>query len=120
MQTITYVNAYGESLVFSGEPPLLLRSVSGLSRPEAEVVSTQAAYQPGAMISHIQLPMRRVQVRFDMLPQESREAFYAERMLIERVLSGNRAMRNGMLGSLIYENDAGRWQTDAVPESSIA
>lgn len=120
MQTITYVNAYGERIVFSGEPPILLRSVSGLSRPESEVVSTQAAYQPGAMISHIQLPMRRVQVRFDMLPQASREAFYAQRMHIERVLSGNRAMRNGLMGTLVYENDAGRWQLDAVPESSVA
>jgi len=120
MQKITYVNAYGERMAFSGEPPVLLRSVSGLSRPEIEAVSTQAAYQSGAMISRIQLPMRRVQVRFDILPQDSREAFYAERMRIERALSGSRALRNGKMGVLVYENDAGKWQTEAVPAGSIA
>lgn len=119
MQKITYVNAYGERVVFSGEPPVLLRSVSGLSRPELEVVSAQAAYRAGAMISRIQLPMRRVQVRFDILPQESRDAFYAQRMQIERVLSGSRAMREGQTGVLVYENDAGKWETQAVPEGGI-
>lgn len=120
MQKITYVNAYGERVAFSAEPPVLLRSVSGLSRPELEAVSAQAAYQPGAMISRIHLPMRRVQVRFDILPQDSREAFYAQRMRIERVLSGSRAMRDGKTGVLVYENDAGKWQMEAVPEGSIA
>ena len=120
MQKITYVNAYGERVAFSGDPPVLLRSVSGLSRPELEVVNTQAAHQAGAMVSRIQLPMRRVQVRFDILPQENREAFYAQRMYMERVLSGSRALRDGQTGVLIYENDAGKWQTKAVPEGSIA
>ena len=120
MQKITYVNAYGEAIVFSGENPVLLRSVSGLSRPEALISSVQGAYQHGAVISRMQLPMRSVEVRFDILPQESREAFYAQRMRIERVLASSRAMREGMTGVLVYENDAGRWQADAVPEGSIA
>ena len=119
MQKITYVNAFGESVTFSGEPPVLLRSVSGLSRPDVEVVSTQAADQPGAMIGRVYLPVRRVQVRFDILPQESREAFYAQRMQMERVLSGSRALREGKTGTLIYENDAGKWRTEAVPEGGV-
>lgn len=119
MQKIIYINAYGESVVFSGEPPVLLRSVSGLSRPELEVIRNQAAYQSGAMISRIQMPVRRIQLRFDILPQASREAFYKERMRIERVLCGSRAIGSGKTGVLVYENDAGRWQTEAVPEGSI-
>lgn len=120
MQRITYVNAFGESVAFSGEAPVLLRSVSGLSRPELEVVSTRSADQPGAMISRIHLPMRRVQIRFDILPQQSREAFYAMRMQMERVMSGSRAMHDGKTGTLVYENDAGKWRMSAVPDGSIA
>lgn len=119
MQKITYVNAYGESVVFSGDPPVLLRAVSGLSRPETEAVSAQAAYLPGAMISGLHLPVRRVQVRFDILPQDTREAFYAQRMQMERVLSASRAMRGDAMGVLVYENDAGRWRTEAVPDGSL-
>ena len=119
MQKIHYINAFGESMTFSGEAPVLLRSVSGLSRPELEIVHVQTAHQPGAMISRLHLPMRRVQIRFDILPQENREAFYAMRMQMERVMSGSRAMREGQTGMLVYENDAGKWRIGAVPEGSI-
>lgn len=120
MQKVTYVNAYGESVVFGREPPVLLRSVSGFSRPDASIVSTQGAYQAGVSFRRIQMPTRSVQVQFDILPQESREELYKERMRIERVLAGGRAMKDGKLGLLIYENDAGRWQIDAVPDGTVS
>lgn len=120
MQKVTYVNAYGESVVFGREPPVLLRSVSGFSRPDASIVSTQSAYQAGASLQRIQLPTRSVQVQFEIMPQESREALYQERMRIERALASGRAVKNGRTGMLIYENDAGKWQIDAVPDGTIA
>lgn len=120
MQKITYVNVFGECVVFAGEPPVLLRSVSGFSRPDGQILRTQGAYQAGELLSRVQLPARSVQVQFDILPQESREAMYQERMRIERVLSSGRCMKDGETGMLIYENDAGSWQTHAVPEGAIA
>lgn len=120
MQKVTYVNVYGESVEFGGEPPMLLRSVSGFSRPDTAIVSTQGAYQAGALVQRLQLPTRSVQVQFDILPQESREALYRQRMQLEHVLSSARCMKDGRMGLLIYENDAGRWQTDAVPDGTIA
>lgn len=120
MQKITYVNVYGETVVFGREPPVLLRSVSGLSRPDAQIVKTQGAYQAGATFERIQLPEREIEVQFDILPLESREALYQERMRIERTLSTGRCMRGGEMGLLIYENDAGSWQTHAVLDGAIA
>lgn len=98
---------------------MLLRSVSGFSRPDASIVSTQGAYQAGAMLQRLQLPVRTVQVQFDVLPQESREALYEQRLRIERVLASGRCMKDGKVGVLVYENDAGKWQTDAVPDGTI-
>ena len=120
MQRITYVNTYGERLVFGGEPPLLLRSVSGLSRPDAAVVRTQGAYQDGERFSRLQLPARAVQISFDMPPLETREAMYKERMRIERVLSAGRCARGGTIGLMIYENDAGAWIAGAVPDGAVS
>ena len=120
MQKITYINAYGERLVFGGEPPVLLRSVTGLGRTDAAIVKAQGAYQAGEFFSRLQLPARYVQVQFDMPPQESREAMYRERMRMERILSAGRSVRNGELGTLIYENDAGAWVTRAAMDGTIA
>ena len=47
MQKLTYINAYGDSVVFGGDPPQLLRSVSGFSRPDGKIVTVQGAYQDG-------------------------------------------------------------------------
>lgn len=120
MQKLTYINAYGESLIFGAEPPVLLRSVSGLGRPEAKVIKTQGAYQAGEMFSRLQLPARYVQVQFDIPPLVSREAMYEQRMRIERILSASRSMRGDEIGTLVYENDAGAWLARAVPEGSIS
>lgn len=120
MQRVTYVNAYGESVVFGREPPLLLRSVTGLQRPDGTVVRTQGAYQAGETFSRFQLPARSVQVSFDMPPLETREAMYRERMRIERTLSIGRCERNGELGLLIYENDAGAWMARAAPDGAAS
>ncbi|MBQ7885494.1 MAG: phage tail family protein [Clostridia bacterium] len=120
MQRITYINAYGERLVFGGEPPVLLRSVTGLGRPDASIVKAQGAYQAGEMFSRVQLPARYIGVQFDVLPLKTREAMYEERMRIERVLSSGRSARNGEIGTLIYENDAGAWVARAVPDGTIA
>ena len=39
MQRITYVNTYGERLVFGGEPPLLLREEDGRESEESLALS---------------------------------------------------------------------------------
>ena len=119
MQKITYVNAYGESIEFGDKPPVLLRSVSGLSRPDVQIIRAQGAYQAGEQFQRLQLSSRSVQVQFDIPPCESRASLYKMRMQIERVMAGSRSMRDGETGLLIYENDAGRWQMRAAPEGAI-
>lgn len=120
MQKVTYTNAYGESLVFGQSFPILLSSVSGLSRPDADIVSVRGAWQDGVQMQRIQMPERNVQVQFDILPHENREALYKRRLEAERILASGRAMKGEKIGLLTYENDAGKWQTDAVPAGAIA
>ena len=119
MQKVTYINVYGESLVLGGGPPVLLRSVSGFSRPGGQIVRAQGAYHPGETFSRVQLPSRSVQVQFDILPCADRGALYRQRMQIERVLSSGRCLRGGETGWLVYENDAGAWRMRAVPDGAI-
>lgn len=120
MQSVTYINAYGEALRFGGEAPVLLRSVGGLTRPDGEILRTKGAGQAGETFVRVQLPARSVRVQFDVTNQESREALYRTRMQIERVLSYGRSMRSGVCGRLVYQNDAGTWRADAVPDGAIA
>lgn len=118
MQRITYVNLLGEALVFGAAPPLVLSGVKGLGRPDVQAVRAQGAYQAGETIHRMQTPSRVVEVTFEMPPCESREALYRERMRVEAVLTAGRCFRDGRMGTLVYENDAGCFVMDAVPEGS--
>lgn len=120
MQKVTYVNAYGESVVFGREPPVVLNSVSGFSRPDGQIVRTQGAYQAGESVQRVQLPSRSVQVKFEIPPCADRASLYRERMRLERVLAAGRSMKDGQTGALIYENDVGRFVTGAVPDGTVA
>ena len=44
---------------------------------------------------------------------------YERRKEIERVLAYGRCVKDGRCGQLIYENDAGAWTIDAVPDGSV-
>ena len=119
MQKITYINLYGETVVFSNETPLILASVSGLSRPSGKLITAQGAYQSGQTIYRAQLAARKVAVTFSVFGCGSRAALYEQRARLEHVLSYGRCVRDGKCGQLIYENDAGAWIASAVPDGSI-
>lgn len=119
MQKVTYINLYGEAVSFSGGPPLLLESVSGLSRPGGKLVTAQGAYQAGQTIYRAQLEARKIPVTFSIFGCDTREKLYEQREKLETALSYGRCVRDGKCGQLIYENDRGVWLCDAVPEGEI-
>lgn len=119
MQKITYINLYGEAIVFGRETPVILANVTGLSRSSGKLITTQGAYQNGQTIHRAQLAARKVIVAFNLYGAEDREAMYKQRERIERVLAYNRCVKDGKCGTLIYENDAGAWLMDAVPSTSV-
>ena len=119
MQKVTYINLYGEVIVFGREEPIILASVSGLSRASGKLVTSQGAYQNGETIHRAQLTPKKVAVTFNIYGCKDRAAMYRQRMQIERVLAYGRCVKNGKCGTLIYENDAGAWMMDAVPSTSV-
>lgn len=121
MQKLTYINAYGDSVVFGGDPPQLLRSVSGFSRPDGKIVTVQGAYQDGTTVQRVQLPARKVKLTFDLPNHSDREAMYRTKAEIERVLSTGRCFRQdtGEMGMLVYQNDIGTWRIKALPDGAI-
>lgn len=119
MQKITYINLYHETIVFGWEEPLILAGVTGLSRSNGKLITSQGAYQNGQTIHRAQLEARKVQVTFNVYGCASREAMYRQRQRIEHILAYNRCVRDGRCGQLIYENDAGAWIVNAVPSTSI-
>ena len=119
MQKITYINLYGEAIVFGSETPIILANVTGLSRASGKLVTSQGAYQNGETIHRAQLTPKKIVVTFNVYGCADREAMYRQRMQIERVLAYSRCMKDGKCGTLIYENDAGAWMTEAVPSTSV-
>lgn len=119
MQKITYINLYGEAVVFGNESPLILASVSGLSRPSGKLITAQGAYQSGQTIYRAQLAARKVSVTFSIFGCGTRKELYERRAWVEHVLAYGRCVRDGKCGQLIYENDAGAWIMNAVPEGAV-
>ena len=119
MQKVTYVNLYGEAITFSGDAPYILASVSGLSRSSGKLVTSQGAYQDGQTIYRAQLAAKKVAVTFNVFGCGTREELYKKRERIEHVLSYGRCVKDGKCGYLIYENDAGAWRMDAVPDGAV-
>lgn len=119
MQKLTYINLYGEALVFGRESPVILSNVTGLSRSSGKLITSQGAYQNGQTIHRAQLAAKKIVVTFNVYGCADRTAMYQQREKIERVLAYNRCVKDGKCGTLIYENDAGAWMMDAVPSTSV-
>lgn len=119
MQRVTYINLYGEAVVFGNEAPLILASVSGFSRSSGKLITSQGAYQNGQTIYRAQLAAKKPTVQFSIYGCGTRQEMYEKRAWLERVLAYDRCVRDGKCGQLVYENDAGAWVMNAVPDGAI-
>ena len=119
MQRLIYENLAGEQLVMGGEGPYVLASVSGLGPTEAELISLRGARQNGATLRSATRLERYVKARLSIWGAQSRGEMYRARQAMARLLAMQRCFdaQSGAQGRLIYENDAGRYWTHAVPEA---
>lgn len=120
MQKLIYENLLGERITLGGAPPYILAGVSGLGPTETALVSTRGAYQNGATTRGATRTQRIVRARFSILGAQTRQAMYEARRAASRLLALPRCLdaTTGAMGRLIYENDAIRCWTYAVPEAS--
>lgn len=117
MQRLIYVNLAGEEIEFCNYP-FVLEKVSGLGLPDVEMETIRGAYQQGNTIAGTRRGDRVITVYFHLLAP-SRSAMYDMRMLLLGILSVDKAIDGEDRAYLIYENDAGRRMTYAVPEGGL-
>ena len=120
MQRLIYENLLGERVTLGGEAPYVLSGVSGVGATGAERIATRGARQNGATTRRMTRLERRVKARISIWGAKTRGEMYAARRELERMLALPRCFdaHSGSMGRLIYENDAGRYWTYAVPEEA--
>ncbi len=118
MQKLIYINLNNERLAFEGKPPFVLSKVSGLGLPAVNVATLRGTYQHGETATGFTRASRHVDITAHLFG-EDRADMYRQRMNALSVLSPDKAVDGDARGILIYENDFGRWQTYAIPESGL-
>ena len=113
MQRLTYINLLGESVRFF-HAPFVLESVSGTGPTDTEVATLRGAYQSGDTVTGARKQSREVTVTFAVLC-DTRLAMYELRRTLCGALAPHKAFDGESQARLIYENDAGRFWTPAVP-----
>lgn len=114
MQKVTYTNVLGDGVVF-WHAPYVLANVEGTGPTDLAAATLRGAYQDGVTVASVRRDKREVRVRFS-IEGVTRAGLYERRAALCAALSAGRAFANGETARLIYENDAGRWWTHALPE----
>jgi hypothetical protein len=118
MQKITYINLRNEQIVFQ-YAPYVLEKHTGLSMmPDMEFETIKGVYQQGETTAGFRRPFRPVTVYFHLMAGTVKE-MYQLRTRLQGILSPDRAMNGTERARLIYENDSGRWVTDAIPDGGL-
>ena len=117
MQKLTYINLNNEQIVF-WHSPYVLSKISGLELPDLKIETLNGVYQQGDTVAGYRREKRVVTATFSIM-ESTREAMYAHRMDLLRILSPARAIRGEERALLIYENDYIRYMTWAVPDGGL-
>lgn len=119
MQKLIYENLLGERLEMGGAPPFVLAHVSGVGATGVSARQTQGAHQNGVTTHGVVREKRIVRAQLSVLGAKTRQALYETRRMMLRMLSLARCFdpATGAMGRLIYENDAGRYWTYAIPDT---
>ncbi len=117
MQKLTYFNLNNEQIVF-WHAPYVLSKIGGLELPDLKIETLNGVYQQGDTVAGYRRDKRVVTATFSIM-ESAREAMYAHRMDLMRILSPDRAVRGEERAVLIYENDSVRYMTWAVPDGGL-
>ncbi|MFD3260834.1 distal tail protein Dit [Paenibacillus lentus] len=114
MQTVTFVNARGESIVFGAFKPFILSHIDGTGGVPADIRSTKSPYQDGSSYQDIQLAERPITITGAIMGR-TRQEMYELRQKLNRVLNPKLGP-----GKLTYTNDARSYVILAVCEEGAA
>lgn len=117
MQKLTYQNILGETAEFLHEPYVLCE-VRGVGMSGVRASASEGAYQEGERVTALRREGRRVKLTLHLVAKD-RDELYRLRGGLLGILSPDRALDGERRARLIYENDACRRWTWAVPESGL-
>ena len=117
MQKLTYINLDNEQIVFQ-YAPYVLSKIAGLELPDLKIETLNGVYQQGDTVAGYRRQKRVVTATFS-IHESTREAMYAHRMDLLRILSPDKAIDGDDRAMLIYENDYVRYMTWAVPDGGL-
>lgn len=111
MQKLTFINARGAEITFDFDAPYIFWKISGIELPPVEPVYTQAAAQDGYTLHSILLESRTIKLSGHIHGKNAannKQRMYEARKKLNSIC-------NPLLGAgtLIYENDAGKWRIPA-------
>lgn len=108
MQEVTYTNPRGQSVTITPKgPPFVFHKITGTGTVDTQIQSTTPAMQNGTVFQGLTRREREITV-YTHVQGQTLEDMYAKRRELMSVCSPD-ANRNGALGTLTYENDAGKW-----------
>lgn len=114
MQQIEFITKSNERLTFGMDPPLVLAHVDGISGTPSTIQGHQAPFQDGTTVvpADIRYEPRGISITFS-IKGDSRYNAYQWRRRIGHLLNTNRGM-----GTLIYTNNYGKYEIEAIPQQS--
>jgi hypothetical protein len=108
LQRLKFINALGHEVLFDNVPPFIFWKISGLGIPSVDVVFTQSGGQNGYTEHDLLLNERTVSLSCHIHGPDGARQMYERRRELNRVCNPCLG-----LGTLIYTNDFGEWQTAA-------
>lgn len=108
-EKITYLNSEGEELVFWDKPPFYYEKKEGFDSVGTSINTFRNHNQDGETLLSKNLEVRNPSIEGTVIGEDLAE-FYNLRKKMISVLNHNLA------GTLIYENDIGRYEIDVIPE----
>ena len=112
MQSLTFINARGESIQFGRSAPYVLASIKGVGGSDTSKQTTKAPYQDGETLKKILMGPRIIELEGTILGA-TRAAMYEKRQEMMRILNPKLGP-----GVLTYTNDHTCKEISATPETA--
>ena len=108
MQRLKFINSRGQEIAFDSFPPFIFWKIQGTELPPVTVISSHSSGQNGYTLHDLLLDEREVRLSCHIHGVEGKQKMFELRRELNHICSPAFG-----LGSLIYTNDYGSWQTPA-------
>ena len=118
MQKLRYENLLGQSILFSDALPYILEKIDGLGLCANTVISVSGMGTDVTPVMGMKKAPRVIDISFHLIASNRAELYHLRREVCG-LLSKDKAYDGQGVARLIYENDAGAWWVNAVPEGEV-